>query len=292
MKTFDGKEIYTYLWDQTENPAGVVQICHGLGEHCGRYRDFAEFLNRNGFIAFGDDHRGHGLTDRAGGDCGADAAGDTVRDLLFFHDYLRKQYPGLPMVFFGHSYGSLLAQRFIELAPQLDVCVMTGVNGMNHGLAAFMTAVMAPVNALAGKKILSMDSSSMDKKFEDKDVGYAWLSRDKAVRQAYIDDPLCGGPTAIRFNYSMMKLMSDLSKDAELARISDTLPIGIFCGQDDAAGGYGSGPRLVYERLLKHGKQANLKLYPGARHEVLNEWNKDEVYEDILAFIQKFLLKS
>lgn len=289
MKSFDGKEIYTYLWDQVAHPVGVVQLCHGLGEHCGRYRDFAQFLNKNGFIAFGDDHRGHGLTDQASGDCGEDAAGDTVKDLLFFHEYLRGQYPDLPMIFFGHSYGSLLTQRFIELVPQLDVCVMTGVNGMSHGMTAFMTAVMTPVNALVGKKVISMDSPSMDKKFTDKNPGYAWLSRDKAVRQAYIDDPLCGGPASIRFSYSMMKLMRDLSKDTELARISDKLPIGIFCGQDDAAGGFGSGPQLVYERLLKHGKQATLKLYPEARHEVLNEWNKDEVYGDILEFIEKHL---
>ncbi len=289
MKSFDGKEIYTYLWDQVEKPIGVFQICNGMGENCGRYRDFAGFLNRNSFIAFGDDHRGHGLTDNASGDCGEDAAGDTVKDLLFFHDYLRKQYPGLPMIFFGHSYGSMLAQRFIELVPELDTCVMTGVAGMPHGMAAFMAALMAPVNALAGKKTMSADSSSMDKKFEDRDVGYGWLTRDKAVRQAYIDDPLCGGPTSIRFSYSMIKVMSDLSKDANVARIADTLPIGIFCGQADAAGGFGSGPKTVYERLKKHGKQASLKLYPDARHEVLNEWNKDEVYRDILDFIRKHL---
>ena len=289
MKPFDGKEIHTYLWDQVENPIGVVQICHGLGEHCGRYRDFAEFLNKNGFIVFGDDHRGHGLTDNASGDCGEDAAGDTVKDLLFFHAYLRKTYPGLPMIFFGHSYGSTLAQRFIELVPELDVCVMTGVTGMPHALASFMAAVMAGVNALAGKKSFSADSSSMDKKFEDRDVGCAWLTRDKDVRRAYIGDPLCGGPTTLRFSYSMIKVMRDLSKAANVEKIAGTLPIGIFCGQEDSAGGFGSGPKTVYERLRGHGKQVSLKLYPGARHEVLNELNKDEVYGDILNFIRKNL---
>ena len=103
MKSFDGKEIYTRLWDDVAHPKGVVQICHGLGEHSGRYDDFARFLNANGYIAFADDHRAHGRTDNGSGDCEGEPAVDTVQDLLFFSRWLHEKYPDLPLIFFGHS---------------------------------------------------------------------------------------------------------------------------------------------------------------------------------------------
>ena len=106
MKSFDGKEIYTRLWDNVSQPKGVVQICHGLGEHSARYEPFAEFLNANGYIAFADDHRAHGYTDNGSGDCTGEPAVDTIQDLLFFSRWLHERYPDLPLVFFGHSYGS------------------------------------------------------------------------------------------------------------------------------------------------------------------------------------------
>ena len=110
MRSFDGKELYTQLWDDVENPKGVVQLCHGMAEYLQRYDDFARFLNKNGYIVFGDDHRSYGRTDNNAGICDGEYVGDTIKDLLFINDYLKKQYPGLPILFFGHSYGSCLGQ--------------------------------------------------------------------------------------------------------------------------------------------------------------------------------------
>lgn len=285
MKSFDGKEIYTRLWDDVADPKGVVQICHGLGEHSARYEDFAKFLNQNGYIAFADDHRAHGYTDNGSGDCIGEPAVDTVQDLLFFCRWLRQQYPTLPLIFFGHSYGSSLAHRFIQFPSDICACVMTGVNMMPHGMLKVMSGVMYLVQKCAPGKRMSMDSQAMNKRFPDRDVPHAWLTRDLDIRWEYDADPFCGTPSSLRFSYSMSKMMCQATDPENLKKVPAQLPIGMFCGEEDSAGGFGKGPKAALELYQKYGKNVSLKLYPGARHEVLNETNKDEVYRDILAFI-------
>lgn len=285
MKSFDGKEIYTRLWDDVAEPKGVVQICHGLGEHCARYDDFAKFLNANGYIVFGDDHRAHGYTDNGSGDCEGEPAVDTVQDLLFFNNWLHGQYPTLPLLFFGHSYGSTLAHRFIQFPSHICGCVMTGVNMMPHGLLKVMEGTMSVFKALMPKQMISMTSDSMNKRFTDRQIPHAWLTRDPEVRMAYEADPMCGTPISVRFSHSMTKMMRQATDPENLKKVPDGMPIGMFCGQEDSAGGFGEGPKAALAMYEKYGKNVSLKLYPGARHEVLNETNKHEVYADILAFI-------
>lgn len=285
MQSFDGKEIFTRLWDDVPNPKGVVQICHGLGEHSARYEDFAKFLNANGYIAFADDHRAHGYTDNGSGDCEGVPAVDTVQDLLFFSRWLRQQYPDLPLIFFGHSYGSSLAHRFIQFPSDICACVMTGVNMMPHGMLAVMSGLMKLLQKKNPGKLMSMDSQAMNKRFPDRDVPHAWLTRDLEIRRAYAADPFCGTPTSLRFSYSMTEMMRQATDPENLKKVPDDLPIGMFCGEEDSAGGFGKGPGTALKLYQKYGKNVSLKFYPGARHEVLNETNKDEVYHDILAFI-------
>ena len=285
MKSYDGKEIFTRLWDNVENPKGVVQICHGLGEHSLRYEDFARFLNANGYIAFADDHRAHGYTDNGSGDCEGLPAVDTVQDLLFFSRWLHEQYPELPLIFFGHSYGSSLAHRFIQFDSPICACVMTGVNMMPHGMLKAMAAVMGLAAKIAPGKLLAMTSDSMNKRFPDRDVPHAWLTRDPEIRRQYDADPYCGTPSSLRFNHSMSEMMAQATDPENLKKVPDSLPIAMFCGQEDSAGGFGKGPETALALYRKYGKNVRLKLYPGARHEVLNEINKEEVYGDILAFI-------
>ena len=285
MKSFDGKEIFTRLWDEVENPIGVIQLCHGLGEHSLRYEDFARYLNRNGFIVFADDHRAHGYTDNGSGDCLGEPAVDTVQDLLFFSRWLKAQYPQLPLIFFGHSYGSSLAHRFIQFDSPICACVMTGVNMMSHGMLKSMAALMGFVAKFAPAKMLNMTSDAMNKRFPDREVPHAWLTRDLEVRRQYEADPFCGTPSSLRFNASMSKMMAQATDPENLKKVPDTLPIAMFCGEDDSAGSFGKGPKTALAMYQHYGKQVQLKLYPGARHEVLNETTREEIYADILSFL-------
>lgn len=289
MKSFDGKEIFTRLWDDVSQPKGVVQICHGLGEHSQRYDDFARFLNANGYIAFADDHRAHGNTDNGSGDCVGEPCSDTVQDLLFFSRYLKDQYPTLPLIFYGHSYGSCLAQRYIQFDNPATACVMTGITVMPHAMVSIASALMSPLASHSPAKMISMDNDGINKRFDDNDVPCAWLTRDQSIRMAYYNDPYCGGSFSLRFVHSMVKLMRDFTDRKNIQKVRSDLPIGIFCGAEDAAGNFGKGPQAVMKAYQKYGKHASLKMYPGMRHEVLNEINKEEIYNDILAFINSVI---
>lgn len=286
MKSFDGKELYTQLWDDVENPKGVVQLCHGMAEYLQRYDDFAKFLNKNGYIVFGDDHRSYGRTDNNAGICDGEYVGDTIKDLLFINGYLKKQYPGLPIIFFGHSYGSCLGQRFVQFDTGIKCCVLTGTLTVPHFVARVGQGIMAPVKAVAPKLKFGISG----KKFEDeKEAPDSWLTKDVTVRRQYRDDPLCGGKSSIKYYYGFLKLMGDAAAKKNIMQIKDGLPIGIFSGCDDSVGNFGKYPTTVYNRLKKYGKNAYLKLYENDRHEILNELDRDVVYNDILQFFNKSL---
>ena len=286
MKSFDGKELYTQLWDDVKEPKGVVQLCHGMAEYLQRYDDFAKFLNKNGYIVFGDDHRSYGRTDNNAGICDGEYVGDTVKDLLFINDHLKKQYPGLPVMFFGHSYGSCLGQRFVQFDTGIKCCVLTGVLTVPHAVARMGQGIMAPVKALFPKLKFGISG----KKFEDEAIEpNSWLTKDVEIRRAYNADPLSGGKSSVKYYYGFMKLMGDAASDKNLKQIRDDLPIGIFCGKDDSVGNFGKYPKTVYDRYVKYGKNAYLKIYENDRHEILNELDKDVVYNDILVFFNKAL---
>ena len=288
MKSFDGKELYTELWDDVENPKGVVQLCHGMAEYLKRYDDFAKFLNKNGYIVFGDDHRSYGRTDNNAGICEGEYVGDTIKDLLFINDYLKEKYKGLPVVFFGHSYGSCLGQRFVQFDTGIKCCVLTGVLTVPHYIARIGQGIMAPVKAVAPKAKFGISG----KKFPDEaEEPNSWLTKDVQIRREYNNDPLSGGKSSVKYYYGFMKLMADAAKPKNVCAIRDDLPIGIFCGKDDSVGNFGKGPATVYNRYKKHGKNAYLKLYENDRHEILNELDKDKVYNDILSFINKSINK-
>lgn len=287
MKSFDGKELYTELWDDVENPKGVVQLCHGMAEYLKRYDDFAKFLNKNGYIVFGDDHRSYGRTDNNAGICDGEYVGDTIKDLLFINDYLKKEYPDLPIVFFGHSYGSCLGQRFVQFDTGIKCCVLTGVLTVPHRAARAGRNLMSRVKLAAPKAKFGISG----KKFKDeKEAPNSWLTKDVEVRREYENDPLCGGKSSVKYYYGFMKLMDEASAPENMKAIRDDLPIGIFCGKDDSVGSFGKGPTTVYNRYKKYGKNAYLKLYENDRHEILNELDKDVVYNDILEFINKAVL--
>lgn len=281
MRSFDGKELYTYLWDDVKEPRAVVQLCHGMCEHLGRYNDFARFLNKNGYIVFGDDHRSYGKTDNNSGYCDGEYVGDTVKDLVFINDYLKKEY-GLPVVFIGHSYGSVLGQRFVQLDTGIKCAVLTGTLTMPRALCRAGQGILAPVKAVAPHAGAALKST----KFPDEtEAPNSFLTKDAEIRRMYEEDPLCGGKSSLKYYYGFLKLMGDAWKPANLKAIPDGLPIGIFSGADDGIGHFGKDPTKLYETYKKLGKNAYLKLYENDRHEILNETDKDRVYADILEFI-------
>ncbi len=290
LRSVDGKEIVIYVWDEVENPKAVLQLCHGMCENLGRYDDFARFMNSHGYIVIGDDHRGYGKTDNGSGWSEGEFVGSTVIDLLILNGQIKQKYPNLPVVFLGHSYGSLLGQRFVEFNTGIKACVLTGTMAMPRIVYLLGQILLWLPKLVLGKVKIALPEQN--KAFEDNDVPHAWLTKDKEIRKAYAADPLSGGKAAITFYYGMMKLLARAGRRKSLKKIDKDLPIAIYCGKDDTVGMMGKFPPKLAERYTGLGiKTVDLKLYENDRHEVLNETDRDVVYADVLAFFDKALEK-
>lgn len=296
FKAFDNSNIRLYLWTRAKTPWAVLQIAHGMAEHALRYSHFAEYLNEQGILVMADDHRAFGQTvpPEENGVYDGDVFGDTLRDLLDIHHYAEELWPGLPKFFLGHSYGSFLGQAFIQQASSsLAGAVIMGSSYMKNPLYTALAKVLIPFQTLLGyerpaRLINYLAFASYDKAFgEGKN---AWLSRDREQVALYNEDPLCGNICSLGFYQSFFHF-ARLYTEEGLARIPKELPLLLVSGDcDPVNGGKGeaSGVKKLYAFYRELGLvNAELKLYAGARHELLNELNRDEVYKDLLQFFKE-----
>ena len=268
----DGLTLTTYSWDAVEQPRGVVQLAHGLGEHAARYDRFATALNGAGFVVHGIDHRGHGRS-IAGtpGDFGDAGFDGLIADVAAYGAWLREQHPDLPLVLFGHSMGSLAAQAvLLEHSEQYAAAVLTGSTALD-----VMAAALADGPAPAGLEAFNAG-------FEHR-TGYEWLSRDEAEVDAYVADPLCGFdlPEA-----TLPSLFGPAARLADPSSVRSDLPLLIASGTADPLAGGGDLVQLLGQRYRDAGLgDVTVTTYADARHEILNETNRDEVTADLLTWL-------
>lgn len=261
-----GVEIFAYEW-AAEDPVGVVQISHGIGEHAKRYDAFAGHLVEAGFTVYADDHRGHGETGRkqyAGdlarlGRLGAGGLPAAEAAILQLTSIIRERHPDLPVVMFAHSLGSLIAQRILNEHPRAwNALVLSGT--------AFRT-------------FKHMESGKLNARWAGPEAsGFEWLSRDPEVARAFADDPLC-------FDADTAKLLGVADGLRLFGKpghgLATEVPILIVSGGDDALN-RGDGVRQLAEAYRRRGvRDVTVKVYPGARHETLNETNRDDVFADL-----------
>lgn len=288
----DGKEVQLYAWEDVAHPKGVVKIAHGMAEHSARYDGFAQFLNAHGYIVVMNDHRGHGLTaekDSLGYEEG-DMFGNNVNDQLAIIDYCRKKY-SLPLYVMGHSYGSFVTQAVIEAHPDADGFVLCGSNYIK-GLSFTACGVVA--RAMCRNKggrypadlIVKLSFTSYEKRFHGKN---AWLNRDEKEVAKYNSDDNCGFTCSANFYRSFMAGISKLYKREFYGEIDKDKPLLIISGADDPVGNYGKGVKKLAKFYADRVgvKDVTMRLYDGARHEILNETNKEEVYADVLAWLDR-----
>ena len=291
IQSFDKTKIFTYTYDKVKNPKGVVLIVHGMAEHAERYKEFAEFLNENKYIVFCFDLRAHGKTAPDAQSLGkypGDLFDDCVGDMMFFSNYLHETY-NLPLYVLGHSFGSFLLQRYIEIYQNYDGVIFSGSANMNHQASVAMGLMVARMTKLfcgknhAAKMIANLSFGSYGKHFENKN----WLTRDETIFNKYQFDKFCGFVCSANFYCSFFKNLKKIYKTENLAQISFDKPMLILSGSSDPVGGFGkltTKLKNLYEKL--GAKNIGFKLYENARHEILNETNKKEVYDDILSFLE------
>ncbi|MEQ8436698.1 MAG: alpha/beta hydrolase [Ilumatobacter fluminis] len=274
----DGTQIATTEWTDVEgDPRGVVQIAHGLAEHGARYDRFARALNAAGFQAFATDHRGHGRTGQHDlGRFGAPGFDGLAADVAQYGAQLTDAHPGLPVFLFGHSMGSFASQMvMIDSSEQYAGVVLSGSTAMD-ALAAAMAN--APADAPAGLEAFNAG-------FERR-TGYEWLSRDEAEVDAYVADPWCGFDVPDETMPLLFGPAERLSLPSELGKIRGDLPVLIASGSDDPLAGGGQLVELLGQRYRDAGiADVTVTVYPGARHEILNETNRDEVTADVVGWL-------
>lgn len=295
IKANDGKELYIYCWDKVEKPKAMIQISHGMAEHAGRYKEFAEYLNKQGFIVYASDHRGHGKT--AGiiedlGYIGEDGFNKIVEDKHLVFEKMKQEYPKLPRFLFGHSFGSFISQEYIlRYGSELNGVILSG-SAAQKGLQIYVGRVVTSIERfIFGERkhsnlMENLSFGSFNKRFKKDGYKFAWLSSDLNQVKKYEEDAFCGTVFPTGFFYYLMKGLKKLYKKERLASIPKELPIYIISGENDPVGGYGKLIKDLFKIYKETGiKDVQIKLYQGFRHEVLNETNKNQVYVDILNWL-------
>lgn len=288
----NGIELNVYKWVPEGEKIGVVQISHGMTENVLRYDEFANYLNSKGFIVYGHDHRGHGLTAKTKENFGyiADNEGFEwlVQDLYELIIKTKEENKDLPIYLFGHSMGSFVSQRFVELhGKEIDGLILSGSNGEPTKLTPFGILISGLEIKLFGRKHTSkvMDKLSFgnfNKKFKPNKTPYDWLCSVESEVDKYIASEYCGFVCSSSFFYDLLRGLRTIHKNENFKLIPNELPIYILAGDMDPVGFFGEGIMNLYKKLKNTGiKDIQYKLYKDKRHEILNEDNKHEVMNDI-----------
>lgn len=293
------RHVIVWLPDDRD-PVGVVHIAHGMAEHSARYARLAQALTAAGWAVQAADHRGHGKTAARHGQKGLFAKEDgwklALGDLGDMLRRARKHWPNGPVVLLGHSMGSLMSQQLIADHPRLaDACVLSGSQGKPPPIAA-LGRIIARIERLrlgptgTSKLIDMMTFQDFNKKFAPNRTGFDWLSRDDAEVDAYVDDPDCGFMCSIQLWIDLLDALPALSSDESRARTRKDLPLYIFSGDKDPVGDMGRSVTSLAEDYRRAGlTDVTLKLYPDARHETLNETNREEVTADLVGWLERLV---
>lgn len=288
--------IHTRMCIPNGEVRAVVQIVHGIAEHIVRYDDFMSFLASNGFVAVGTDHLGHGKSIEKEDQLGflADKDGWTyiVNDEEILRRAMKENYPNVPQIVFGHSMGSFVTRtHLIRFPGGFDAAIISGTGNQSPALVLGGLAMGNLVVALKGphhysKLLNNMAFGSYNKLYGEVRTEYDWLSRDEAQVDKYVADPLCGFIPSCSLFRDMMTGIKFITNQNNLENMNKDTPVYFMSGDMDPVGECGKGVKLAYDNFKKVGmKDVSIKLYKDGRHEMLNELNKDEVYADILAWI-------
>ena len=291
-----GRGIFTRRWSPAGSPRAAVMIAHGLAEHGARYARLAAALTAAGIVVYAHDHRGHGpacppadlafFADR-------DGWRECLDDIHAVAQAIRAEQPGVPLVFLGHSMGSFMGQTYVaEHGDELAGAVLSGSAGPPPALLRIGKLLLAIERLRVGKRghsklIQALMFDGLNKAFEPARTPYDWLSRDPAEVDAYAADPLCGFPLTAQIACDVAGALGELGSDRLAAQVRKDLPLYVFSGERDPVGAKLSG-------LIDSYREAGLtrlttRIYPGGRHEMFNEINRDEVTADLIAWLEEVL---
>lgn len=270
----DGRVIEAYVWGKTARPKAVIQLAHGMGEHAQRYLPPLKPLIEVGYTIYANDHRGHGRTASSSEDLGNYGPGGydiVVDDMVRLTRLAREENPTAPIILLGHSMGSMLGQGYLlEHADLLVGAAFSGTAAVDH-----LARLAADPRGLA----------AINAPFEPARTPFEWLSRDSDEVDAYIADPFCGFSLNQESMIELFGKGERLADPARLARIPKGFPIYIFAGANDPVNANGEWIQPLIDRYKAVGANVTQDIYPGARHEVLNETNRSEVVANLMRWL-------
>lgn len=291
----DGKtQLHGMRWEpEGGSVRAVLQICHGVAEHIARYDAFARYLNGLGIAVVGHDHLGHGLSLPEGGTpvyFGEDNTWNTVVDDIYvLHQRIRLWYPDVPLCIMGHSMGSFLTRTYLIRYPgTVKAAVIMGTGWQPKAVIAGGMAVAKAVGAVVGENgtsdlVTNLAFGAYNKLFAPNRTSCDWLSADEDNVDAYMADPLCGADATVGLFRQMLSGIRFNQKLSNLRQMDPRIPVLFVAGEKDPVGDCGNGVRRTYQEFRRAGVQdCTLKLYPGLRHEILNEKaQQQQIFEDI-----------
>jgi alpha-beta hydrolase superfamily lysophospholipase len=290
-------EIFVHRWRPDIGVGkAVIHIAHGLAEHGARYERLAEALTDNDYVVYANDHRGHGRTIATEDDVGylgdRDGWEHIVSDLAAICRKEQEENNGLPLILFGHSMGSLITQHAICKYPDLfDAAAMSGPNGLISPLVRIGRIIAKFERIRMGKRgksdlINQLTFDAFNKAFKPNRTAFDWLSRDEAEVDKYIADPLCGFTASTQLWVDLIEATVEAAKPENRERIRKSLPLYLFSGMEDQVNAEGRGCTALAESYRGMGlKNVSYKIYPRARHETLNEINRDEVTRHLIEWM-------
>ncbi|MCQ2400612.1 MAG: alpha/beta hydrolase [Lachnospiraceae bacterium] len=296
-KSSDGEtDIHAIRWIPDGKIKLVLQIAHGMAEYIDRYDAFATFLAGKGVLVTGNDHLGHGKSIRDEEDLGFFSSADGNRKVLSDMDELRRitkeKYPDVPYFLMGHSMGSFLCRQYIaESGDKLNGAIIMGTGLQPAFLTALAKSLCTIIASFKGWHhrspfIDNMAFGSYNSGFGEKG-GTDWLSVNKENVDRYNADPLCGYMFTLNGYYNMFHSINKLADKKYIANMPKKLPVLITSGGKDPVGDGGSAPALLTGQFEKMGMEdVTLKLYPDDRHEILNEDDRETVYNDIYTWLK------
>ena len=283
-------------WVPEGRPRGMVQLVHGVAEHIGRYDETARFLAARGYAVCGEDHLGHGLT--AGGKFGYFGPKNgwnlVARDVRRLRELEGERHPGLPYVMVGHSMGSFLTRTYLIRWPgTVNAAVLSGTGQESPAAVASCKALAGALCRLKGPDYVSrtvhdLSLGAYNRAFQPNRTPSDWLSRDEKAVDAHLADPLCAFLPTVGMFRDMMGGLQFIASRANLSRMDRDTPVYFLSGDQDPVGAMGAGVRKVEGMFRSAGcRDITVKLYPGGRHEMFHEINRQEVLCDLLAWIEQ-----
>lgn len=300
--TFDSRDgmtkIHAVRWIPEGKVLCILQVVHGMAEYIERYEALAQYLGEKGILVTGDDHLGHGKSVGADGTygyfCEQDPATVVVRDVHRLKKMTQEEYPGVPYVILGHSMGSFIARNYLfKYGTGIQGAVICGTGSQPKALVKVCKLLAAVQSLFLGSKHTAklMDKlafGNYNQKIADAKTPFDWLCTDKAVVDAYMEDNLCGFTFTVNGFQTLFTLIDRLNQEENLLLMPKELPVYFIAGDKDPVGNYGEGVKKAFEDFKQAGmERISIKLYPGDRHELLNEKDKYKVYEDLYPWIME-----